>query len=149
MCKHQLFQPSIKNDQLKLAVIERHQITKQISLGIVKGLGLTSGAIATTIAPDSHNLVMAGTNDDDMVIAANTIKKMQGGLIVVKEGAIIASLQLPIAGLMSDRHYQEVYSDLQNIHFALEQIGANNNFNPFLTLSFLTLSVIPELKLYG
>jgi len=141
------FQASIKDDQLKLAVVERHHKRNQIGLGIVKGLGLKSGAIATTIAHDSHNLIMAGTTDDDMVIAANAIKDMQGGLVVVHEGEVIAALKLSIAGLMSDRPYQEVYSSLHEINLALQKLGANNNFNPFLTLSFLALPVIPELKL--
>ncbi|MEH6994725.1 adenine deaminase [Neobacillus drentensis] len=147
ICGQGLFQPSITADQLKLAVIERHHMTKQIGLGIVKGLGLKSGAIATTIAHDSHNLIIAGTNDRDMVLAANTIKKMQGGMIVIKDGQILASLELPIAGLISDRPYREVYVSLNSLHIALEKLGANSHFNPFLTLSFLALPVIPELKL--
>lgn len=146
-CSQGLFQPSIAADQLKLAVIERHHMTKQIGLGIVKGLGLKFGAIATTIAHDSHNLIIAGTNDGDMVLAANTIKEMQGGLVVIKEGQILASLELPIAGLISDLPYREVYASLKNLHIALEKLGANDYFNPFLTLSFLALPVIPELKL--
>jgi adenine deaminase len=147
ICDQGLFQPSITADQLKLAVIERHHMTKQIGLGIVKGLGLKSGAIATTIAHDSHNLIITGTNDRDMVLAANTIKKMQGGMIVIKDGQILASLELPIAGLISDRPYREVYVSLNSLHIALEKLGANSHFNPFLTLSFLALPVIPELKL--
>ncbi|MFJ5758723.1 adenine deaminase [Neobacillus sp. NPDC093182] len=146
-CYQGFFQPSTSADQLKLAVIERHHFTKQIGLGIVKGLGLKYGAIATTISHDSHNLIIAGTNDDDMVLAAKTIKEMQGGLVVIKEGQILASLELPIAGLISDRPYREVYTCLNNLHIALEKLGANNHFNPFLTLSFLALPVIPELKL--
>ncbi|TDL64780.1 adenine deaminase [Rhodococcus qingshengii] len=147
ICDQGFFQPSTTADQLKLAVIERHHMTKQIGLGIVKGLGLKDGAIATTIAHDSHNLIIAGTNDSDMVLAANTIKEMQGGLIVIKDGQILASLELPIAGLISDRPYREVYADLNSLHIALEKLGANSHFNPFLTLSFLALPVIPELKL--
>jgi adenine deaminase len=146
-CDQGFFLPAISADQLKLAVIERHHMTKQIGLGIVKGLGLKYGAIATTIAHDSHNLIIAGTNDADMALAANTIKEMQGGMIVVKDGQLLASLELPIAGLISDRPYREVYASLNNLHIALEKLGANNEFNPFLTLSFLALPVIPELKL--
>ncbi|NRD77949.1 adenine deaminase [Bacillus sp. BRMEA1] len=142
-----LFQTSIEKDQLKLAVIERHHLTNKIGLGIVKGLGLKSGAIATTIAHDSHNLIIAGTNDHDMAAAANAIKNMQGGLVVINEGEIIASLKLSIAGLMSERPYQEVYSDLNQVNLALKKLGAHGHFNPFLTLSFLALPVIPELKL--
>ena len=147
ICGEGSFQPSISADQLKLAVIERHHMTKQIGLGIVKGLGLKSGAIATTIAHDSHNLIIAGTNDEDMVIAANTIKDMQGGMVVVKQGQILASLALPIAGLISDQPYQEVNLRLKELHLALNMLGSNGHFNPFLTLSFLALPVIPELKL--
>ncbi|MCM3726162.1 adenine deaminase [Neobacillus cucumis] len=146
-CELGLFRPSIEADQLKLAVIERHHMTGAIGLGIVKGLGLKSGAIATTIAHDSHNLIIAGTNNYDMVVAANAIKDMQGGMIVVNQGEVIASLELSIAGLMSDRPYQEVYSKLNEINLALRTLGANDHFNPFLTLSFLSLPVIPELKL--
>ncbi|MEH7418390.1 adenine deaminase [Neobacillus drentensis] len=147
ICELGLFQPSIKADQLKLAVIERHHLTGAIGLGIVKGLGLKSGAIATTIAHDSHNLIIAGTNNYDMVVAANAIKKMHGGMVVVNQGEVMASLELSIAGLMSDLPYQEVYSQLNEINLALRTLGANEQFNPFLTLSFLSLPVIPELKL--
>jgi adenine deaminase len=146
-CDQGSFLPAISADQLKLAVIERHHMTKQIGLGIVKGLGLKYGAIATTIAHDSHNLIIAGTNDADMALAANTIQEMHGGMIVVKDGQLLASLELPIAGLISDRPYREVYASLNNLHIALEKLGAKNHFNPFLTLSFLALPVIPELKL--
>ncbi|MEH7437692.1 adenine deaminase [Neobacillus drentensis] len=146
-CERGTFQTSIPNDHLKLAVIERHHLTKEIGLGIVKGLGLKNGAIATTIAHDSHNLIIAGTNDLDMVVAASTLKEMQGGMIVVNQGEVLASLELPIAGLMSDRPYQEVYSKLNEINLALKKLGASGEFNPFLTLSFLALPVIPELKL--
>jgi adenine deaminase len=142
-----LFSTSIAKDQLKLAVIERHNQGKHIGLGIVKGLGLKSGAIATTIAHDSHNLIIAGTNDQDMIVAANAIKELQGGLVVVKEGKVLASLQLSIAGLISTKTYKEVQLELEEIHLALKELGANQHFNPFLTLSFLALPVIPELKL--
>ena len=146
-CQNGFFQPSVTDDQLKLAVIERHHMTKQIGLGIVKGLGLKSGAIATTIAHDSHNLIIAGTNDQDIIAAAKAVKDMHGGLVVVNKGEIIAQLELSIAGLMSDRPFQEVYASLTHIHSALEKLGASKHFNPFLTLSFLALPVIPELKL--
>jgi adenine deaminase len=142
-----LLQTSINKDQLKLAVIERHHMKNQIGLGIVKGLGLKSGAIATTIAHDSHNLIIAGTTDFDMAVAANAIKEIQGGLVVVNHGKVIASMELSIAGLMSDRPFQEVYINLSEINLALKKLGASAHFNPFLTISFLSLPVIPELKL--
>jgi adenine deaminase len=141
------FQYSLAKDQLKLAVIERHHMTNQIGLGIVKGLGLQSGAIATTVAHDSHNLIIAGTNDDDMLLAAREINAMQGGLVVIKNNEILESLALPIAGLMADYSYQEVIDKLKKITVSLTELGANTDFNPFLTLSFLALPVIPELKL--
>lgn len=146
-CELGFFQPSIVNDQLKLAVIERHHLTGLMGLGIVKGFGFHSGAIATTIAHDSHNLVIAGTNDKDMAYAANRIREIQGGLIVVKDEKVIASLPLPIAGLMSEQPHHEIFIKLKELNKALTTIGAGDEFNPFLTLSFLTLPVIPELKL--
>ncbi|CAH0312351.1 Adenine deaminase [Peribacillus frigoritolerans] len=142
-----LFQFSEHVDHLKLAVIERHHMTKQVGLGIVKGLGLKSGAIATTVAHDSHNLIIAGTNDQDMLLAAKEIKKMQGGLTVIQNGEILASLPLPIAGLMSECNYMDVVHSLKHIDEALLKLGANRHFNPFLTLAFLALPVIPEIKL--
>lgn len=145
--ENNLFKPSIEKDQLKLAVIERHHMTKHIGLGIVKGLGLKSGAIATTVAHDSHNLILAGTNDADLLFAAEEMRKIKGGLIVVQNGKVLAALPLPIAGLLSEQPYQKVCSSLVSIHHALNKIGASHDFNPFLTLSFLALPVIPELKL--
>lgn len=142
-----LFHFSEHVDHLKLAVIERHHLTKQLGLGIVKGLGLKSGAIATTVAHDSHNLIIAGTNDQDMLLAAKEIKIMQGGLTVIQNGEILASLPLPIAGLMSECNYMDVVHSLKKIDEALLKLGANRHFNPFLTLAFLALPVIPEIKL--
>nr|WP_184528436.1 adenine deaminase [Bacillus benzoevorans] len=141
------FEVSITHDQLKLAVIERHKKTRLIGVGIVKGLGLKSGAIASTVGHDSHNLIVTGVQDHDMLLAANEIQKMQGGLIVVKNGEILASLELPIAGLISTLSSNEVFTKLKELNAALKTIGAAKNFNPFLTLSFLSLPVIPELKL--
>ena len=146
-CEHGSFQPSISRDQLTLAVIERHHMRNETGLGIVKGLGLKAGAIATTIAHDSHNLIIAGTNNKDMVKAANTIREIKGGMVVVNQGEILASLELPIAGLMSNLSYLEVNEQLNKINLALKKLGASGRFNPFLTLSFLSLPVIPELKL--
>ncbi len=141
------FMPSTLHDQLKLAVIERHRSTKHIGLGIVKGFRLQSGAIASTIAHDSHNIVIVGTNDEDMFIAAQKLKEIQGGLVVINHGEVIASLSLPIAGLLSKKTYQNVNIELAKLKESLVQLGAGTAFNPFLTLSFLSLPVIPELKL--
>ncbi len=141
------FQPSLEKDYLKLAVVERHHQTGNIGLGIIHGLGLTSGAIATTIAHDSHNIIATGTNDQDIMLAINSIKGINGGIVVVHEGKLIASLSLPIAGLVSDRSFEKVYSDLQRLNQALAHIGFSGDFNPFILLSFMALPVIPEIKL--
>ncbi|HWO97165.1 MAG TPA: adenine deaminase [Bacillus sp. (in: firmicutes)] len=141
------FVPSIEKDQLKLAVIERHHKTGNIGLGIVKGFELTSGAIATTIAHDSHNIVVVGTNDADMLYAVEALRRLQGGIAIVQNQQTIASLSLPIGGLMTNQPFDQVNESLHQLDTALKQIGASQAFNPLLTLSFLSLPVIPELKL--
>lgn len=143
----QYFISSVTEDLLKVAVLERHNGTGNIGLGIVKGLGLIDGAIATTVAHDSHNLIVAGTNDEDMLVAIQTIKQLGGGLVVVRHGVVLASLQLAIGGLMSNKDYQEVAHELNILHEALQQVSKYDHFNLFLTLSFLSLPVIPELKI--
>ncbi|MFC3885387.1 adenine deaminase [Bacillus songklensis] len=143
----QQFVPSVKKDQLKLAVIERHHQIGNIGLGIVKGFGLTCGAIATTIAHDSHNIVVVGTNDEDMLHAVEELKRLQGGITIVKNKQTITSLSLPIGGLMTNQPFHQVNDSLHQLNIALRQIGASDEFNPLLTLSFLSLPVIPELKL--
>jgi adenine deaminase len=145
--QNQKFVPSIEKDQLKLAVIERHHQTGNMGLGIVKGFGLTFGAIATTIAHDSHNIVVVGTNDEDILHAVEELKRLQGGVAVVKDRQTIASLSLPIGGLMTNQPFHQVNNSLHQLNRALQQIGASDEFNPLLTLSFLSLPVIPELKL--
>ncbi|MBH0175402.1 adenine deaminase [Fictibacillus sp. 23RED33] len=141
------FIPSITNDLLKMAVIERHNKTENIGLGVVNGLLIQNGAIASTVAHDSHNLVVAGTNDEDMLVAIEAIREMQGGYVIVKDGAVLASVPLPISGLMSDRPFTEVNQQIIHLKEKLKEIGFNGDFDPFLTLSFLTLPVIPEIKL--
>ncbi|WP_144696694.1 adenine deaminase [Fictibacillus phosphorivorans] len=141
------FIPSITNDLIKMAVIERHNKTENIGLGVVKGLLIQNGAIASTVAHDSHNLVVAGTNDEDMQVAIEAISKMQGGYVIVKNGAVLASVPLPISGLMSDRPFIEVNDQIIHLKEKLKEIGFSGDFDPFLTLSFLTLPVIPEIKL--
>ncbi|MCQ6265316.1 adenine deaminase [Fictibacillus sp. WQ 8-8] len=137
----------VNRDQLKLVVAERHHLTGNIGCGILKGLGITSGAIVSTVAHDSHNIVAAGTNDSDLLKAIEIMVEMKGGLAVIENGEVLASLPLPIAGLMSDKSHTDVYHKLLEINTALKQIGFAHDYNPFLTLSFLALPVIPELKL--
>ncbi|MFS1516057.1 adenine deaminase [Bacillus sp. SM2101] len=140
------FIPCTKKDHLKIAVVERHKKTGNVGLGIVKGLELSSGAIAATVAHDSHNIVVAGTNDEDMITAINQISHMGGGLVVVKDKKILSAVPLNIGGLMSEKSFNSVYGELKQLDDALQQINAPTHFNPFLTLSFLCLPVIPKLK---
>lgn len=118
-----------------------------MAVGIVKGLSLCRGAIATTIAHDSHNLIVAGTCDNDMLLAIETIRQMQGGIVVVDEGRVAASLQLEIGGLMTGRTCKEVLVSLNEVGRAATVIAPGLRFNPFLALSFMSLVVIPHLKL--
>lgn len=141
------FLSSTEEDLLKMAVIERHNQTGNIGLGVVKGLLLKSGAIASTVAHDSHNLVVAGTNDRDMLCAIDAIRKMQGGYVIVKDGKVLASVPLPLSGLMADRPFEKVNEEIISLKKNLKELGFKGDFDPFLTLSFLTLPVIPEIKL--
>lgn len=141
------FQSSIHKDQLKLIVVERHSRTGNIGLGIVKGMGMKKGAMATTIAHDSHNIIAVGTNDEDLIKAIKHIRDIGGGMTLFNEGKHLTSLPLSIAGLMSDQGYKEVAQQLTEIHKALANLGFKKDFNPFHTLSFLALPVIPSLKL--
>ena len=132
---------------LKIAVIERHKNTGNVGVGVLKGLNLKSGAIATTIAHDSHNLIVCGTNDADMLFAIEELKKINGGIIIVKDGAVLASVSLEIGGIITARNSDDVISDLDKLHDALKIIAPDITFNPFLTLSFLSLPVIPDIKI--
>lgn len=134
-------------DLLKIAVIERHKNTGNIGLGIIRGLKLKNGAIATTIAHDSHNLIVAGTNDSDMLFAVNELKKLGGGIIVVENNKVLASIALEIGGLITSRKADSVIEDLAKLHEAIDTISPKLNFNPFLTMSFLSLPVIPSLRI--
>lgn len=141
------FIANIEKDLIKIAVIERHKGNGNIGLGIIRGLNIKEGAIATTIAHDSHNMIVSGCNDEDMIFAANELQKIGGGIIVVKNKRVLASIQLEIAGLITDRSLNKVVLDLHNLHKAINKISPNIKFNPFLTLSFLSLPVIPALKI--
>lgn len=136
----------IENDILKIAVIERHKATGNIGLGFVKGFGLKSGAIASTVAHDSHNMIVIGTNDEDMYLAAVELVKSQGGKIIVQNGKTLAHLKLPVAGLMSDNTALEVKKDIEALDKAAKQIGCKID-EPFMSMAFLSLSVIPEIKI--
>lgn len=137
----------VENDVLKLAMFERHHGTGNVGLGLVKGFGLREGALASTVANDSHNLVVIGANDEDMIVAAKELERIGGGITVVREGQILGSLPLPIAGLMSDKPAAEVAAKHQELIDYARQMGVNNYYSPFMTLAFLSLPVVPALKL--
>ena len=137
---------NIENDTLKICVIERHRATGNIGKGFVKGFNLECGAIASTVAHDSHNMIVIGTNDADMYTAAVALIKCKGGKVVVKDGEIISELALPIAGLMSDREFDYVVDKCEELNQAAHSIGCELN-DPFMTMGFLSLPVIPELKI--
>ncbi|MBT2689606.1 adenine deaminase [Bacillus sp. ISL-47] len=141
------FQPNPEKDYLKLVVLERHKNSGNLGLGIVKGLGINRGAIASTVAHDSHNIVAAGTSDEDLLLAIEHTAKMKGGLAIIQDGKVLADIALPIAGLMTDQDSAFISKRLSELNQALLTIGCSMQFNPFLTLSFLALPVIPELKL--
>jgi len=136
----------VERDILKLAVIERHQASGNIGLGFVKGFGLQRGALASSVAHDSHNIIVVGTTDADMLKAAAEVAKMRGGLAVVADGKVLATLPLPIAGLMSDKSIEETRAKLDELEAAARGLGCQAD-NPFMAISFLALPVIPELKL--
>lgn len=136
-----------KRDLLKLAVFERHHATGNVAVAMVDGFGLQTGAIASTIAHDSHNLIVIGTNDDDMILAAKTIEKIGGGLAIIDDGKVIGTLAMPIAGLMSKEPVKVVEEKLHQLKNKAHEMGVKACYDPFLTLAFLSLPVIPELKL--
>lgn len=141
------FVANTEKDQLKICVVERHSGKGKASTAIIKGLKLRAGAIATTIAHDSHNLIVVGTNDDDMLRAAQLIDEMQGGIAVVKDGQKLAAVELEIGGLITGREAGDVIADLDKLHDELAKVAPECPFNPVLALSFMSLVVIPELKI--
>ena len=134
-------------DILKMTVIERHKNTGHIGIGYLNGYGLKSGAVATSVAHDSHNIICVGCTDEDMAIAANRVVENHGGIVVVDGGKVIAELQLEIAGLMSHKPLAEVNELLENAKEAAYSLGIGRDVDPFMTLSFMSLPVIPTLRL--
>jgi adenine deaminase len=133
-------------DLLKLAVVERHRATGNVGVGLVKGFGLRAGALASSVAHDSHNIGVVGLDDEDMLRAVRAVADQQGGLAVVADGQVRAALPLPIGGLMSDLPFEEVARGLEQVEAATAELGCTVR-RPFMALSFLALSVIPSLKL--
>jgi adenine deaminase len=133
-------------DLIKMAVVERHHNTGNIGLGLVKGVGLTRGAIASSVAHDSHNIIVIGVDDKEMRVAVTAIVEMGGGQVVVADGQVRAACPLPIAGLMSDRSLEEVRSQVEALTETAHGLGCTLP-DPLMTMSFLALPVIPALKL--
>jgi adenine deaminase len=135
-----------RRDILKLFVLERHTASGRIGKGLVQGFGIKRGAVATSIAHDSHNIIIAGVGDEDIFKAAIQINKIGGGMAVVADGEVLADVRLPIAGLMSDQPMKQVAADIKKLTKAIHGLGSKLK-DPMMTLSFLALPVIPELKL--
>jgi len=136
----------VENDVLKICVIERHMASGNTGLGFVKGFNLKRGAMASSVSHDSHNIVVLGTNDEDMYRAAVKIVKLRGGLVIVKDGSMVEGLSLPIGGLMSEQKLETVAGHIERLNLEARKLGCKPK-DPFMTLSFLTIPVIPELRL--
>jgi adenine deaminase len=136
----------VDRDILKMAVVERHKATGNVGLGLVQGFGLRRGAIASSVAHDSHNIAVVGVSDEEMLAAVLAVKQMGGGLVAVAGAEVLASLPLPVAGLLSDRCMRDVAEGIAECIAVAAGLGCKLE-DPFMTLSFLCLPVIPELKL--
>ncbi len=142
-----LYQNDRSNDIVKLAVVERHRGTGHVGLALLRGYGIADGAIATTIAHDSHNIIVVGDNDSDMALAVTRLKSVGGGIVLVQRGEVLDALPLPIAGLMTNKGAHSVESAFQVMHeLAQKRLKVNDAIDPFMTLSFMALPVIPHLK---
>ena len=138
---------SVEDDILKIAVIERHKNTHHIGIGYIKGYGLKSGAVATSISHDSHNIIVVGVNEEDMAAAVNRVVELGGGIVVMDDGKVLGELQLQIAGIMSEAPLIEVNEALENAKEQAFKLGVSRGVDPFMTLSFMALTVIPTLRL--
>lgn len=144
--KDGLVQNDLSKDVIKAAVIERHNATGTMGKGYVSGFGLKQGAVASTVAHDSHNLLIVGTNDADMALAGNTLAEVGGGMVAVKDGKVIALNPLPIAGLMSEEDAQVVAGNVKRLDEAWKTLGCDIE-SPFMTMALISLAVLPELRL--
>jgi adenine deaminase len=146
MVKNGLVVPDVGRDILKIAIIERHNASEPRSVGFVKGIGIQEGALVSSIAHDSHNIVAVATNDKDLIQATIQIARMQGGIAVAQDGKILESLPLPIAGLMSDQPIEHVSAKINDLKEAAHKLGTPLD-EPFMAMAFLSLPVIPKLKI--
>ena len=131
----------------KIAAVERHRNTGKTGVGIVKGYGITGGAIASSVSHDSHNLIVIGDNDRDMYLAVKELIRTQGGYTLVENGSVFETLPLPVMGLMSDAGYETVNAVLKRMIRKAHEMGVREGFDPFITLSFMALPVIPEIRI--
>lgn len=141
------FMSDISEDIIKIGIVERHRNTGNIALGLVRGFRLNKGAVASSVSHDSHNIIVIGTNDQDMASACNRIREIGGGVVICSEGKVLSELPLEIAGLMSGRPLEELIGVVGNLKLAAQFVFDDLDFDPFLTLSFLALPVIPEIKI--
>ena len=137
----------VEYDVLKIAVVERHKNTHHIGIGYIQGYGLKSGAVATSISHDSHNIIVVGTNETDMAAAVNRVVELNGGIVVWDGGQSVAEVPLAIAGIMSDESLVTVNEKLETAKSAAHKLGVNPGIDPFMTLSFMALPVIPSLRI--
>lgn len=135
-------------DIVKVAVVERHKLTGNVACGFLKGYGIKEGAVALSVAHDSHNIIVVGVSDEEMAFAVEALKEQSGGVVLVKDGKVIESMPMPIAGLMSDQSAEWVDEKLTALHEkAYDILGVNADVEPVMTLCFMSLAVIPEIKL--
>ena len=155
LTEHLVIAPSVRGgevvadaerDLAKIAVVERHHATGRIGLGLVRGFGLRRGAVATTVAHDAHNIVAVGMTDDDLARCVERLAELGGGIVIYEDGALRAELALPVAGLMSEEPAEEVVARMDDLHAVVRELGSTLAA-PFMTLSFIALSVIPALKI--
>lgn len=137
----------VEYDVLKIAVVERHKNTRHIGIGYLQGYGLKSGAVATSISHDSHNIIVVGTNEEDMAAAVNRVVELDGGIVVLDGGKPLAEVPLAIAGIMSDEPLVAVNEKLEAAKEQAHALGVSRGIDPFMTLSFMALPVIPTLRI--
>ena len=140
-------QVDLDKDILKIAVVERHKNTHHIGIGYLQGYGLKRGAVATSISHDSHNIIVVGTNSRDMAFACNRLVENRGGMVVADDGQVTAEVVMEIAGIMSDAPMTEVNEKLEHAKDVAFSQGVSRGIDPFMTLSFMALPVIPKLRL--
>lgn len=136
-----------ERDILKLAVIERHKNTGHIGLGFIRGIGLKAGAIAASVSHDSHNLIVIGTSEADMAFAANRVRELGGGMAAAKDGKVLSEMPLPYAGLMTDASAEEVARQNEAVRESVHALGVPADIEPFMTMAFVSLPVIPKMKM--